>query len=90
MVSSLKGDESLIVLEYSEERPPILGNRGMVSNVVNYFRGVMEDCPVSAGGGDRPMGKKVKGQRNIKAIVVEEEEEGRRTVKSSVAISTRF
>ena len=48
----------LVVLEYSEERPPIQLNKGMMFKIVNYFRGDKAHCPVSAGGGDRPARRK--------------------------------
>ncbi|GMI02141.1 hypothetical protein TrLO_g10063 [Triparma laevis f. longispina] len=71
--TSLGGEESLVVLEYVEERPPILGNKGMVSNIVNYWRGEVSDCPISAGGGDRPNPKK--GPQSQKPIIEEDIEE---------------
>ena len=48
----------LVVLEYSEERPPLQLSKGMMSKIVNYFRGDKAHCPVSAGGGDRPVRRK--------------------------------
>jgi hypothetical protein len=44
-------DGKLIVLEYSEERPPIQMTKGMASKIVNYYRGDRSKCPISAGGG---------------------------------------
>ena len=54
----------LIVLEYSEERPPLQMTKGMASKIVNYYRGDRSKCPVSAGGGDRPLRKKKHGNQN--------------------------
>jgi transcription initiation factor TFIID subunit 1 len=48
----------LILLEYSEERPPIQMLKGMASKIINYYRGDRAKCPISAGGGDRPITKK--------------------------------
>lgn len=44
-------DGKLIVLEYSEERPPLQMTKGMASKIVNYYRGDRSKCPISAGGG---------------------------------------
>lgn len=52
----------LVMLEYSEERPPIQLTKGMAIKVVNYFRGDKARCPVSAGGGDRPARRKRAGE----------------------------
>jgi len=52
----------LVLLEYSEERPPIQITKGMASKIVNYFRGDKARCPVSAGGGDRPARRKRAGE----------------------------
>ncbi|KAL7568791.1 hypothetical protein ACA910_007211 [Epithemia clementina (nom. ined.)] len=48
----------LVVFEYSEERPPLQLNKGMMCKIINYFRGDKAHCPVSAGGGDRPVRRK--------------------------------
>jgi hypothetical protein len=48
----------LVVLEYSEERPPLCMTKGMTCRIVNYYRGDRAHCPVSAGGGDRPLRKR--------------------------------
>jgi transcription initiation factor TFIID subunit 1 len=48
----------LVLLEYSEERPPLQLTKGMCSKIVNYYRGDKARCPVSAGGGDRPARRK--------------------------------
>jgi hypothetical protein len=48
----------LVVLEYSEERPPLMLTKGMTCRIVNYYRGDRSRCPVSAGGGDRPLRKR--------------------------------
>jgi hypothetical protein len=61
-VTALAPDESLVALEYTEERPPIILNKGMVSNIVNYYNGDRNTCPISAGGGERPPDKQVRGQ----------------------------
>ena len=45
----------------------------MVSNIVNYWRGEVSDCPISAGGGDRPNPKK--GAQSQKPIIEEDIEE---------------
>jgi transcription initiation factor TFIID subunit 1 len=49
---------NLVLLEYSEERPPIQLTKGMASKIINYYRGDKSRCPISAGGGDRPTRKK--------------------------------
>jgi len=49
---------NLVLLEYSEERPPIQLTKGMASKIVTYYRGDKARCPVSAGGGDRPTRRK--------------------------------
>jgi len=48
----------LVLLEYSEERPPLFMTKGMTCHIVNYYRGDRSRCPVSAGGGDRPLRKR--------------------------------
>jgi len=48
----------LVLLEYSEERPTVQMTKGMASKIVNYYRGDKAHCPVSAGGGDRPVKRK--------------------------------
>ena len=48
----------IVVLEYSEERPPLVMSKGMTARIVNYYRGDRARCPISAGGGDRPMRKR--------------------------------
>lgn len=48
----------LVVLEYSEERPPLFMSKGMTCRIVNYYRGDRSKCPISAGGGDRPLRKR--------------------------------
>ena len=55
-LSPTMGD--LVLLEYSEERPPVLMTKGMTCRIVNYYRGDRTRCPVSAGGGDRPLRKR--------------------------------
>lgn len=47
-----------MVLEYSEERPPLFMSKGMTCRIVNYYRGDRSRCPISAGGGDRPLRKR--------------------------------
>jgi Protein of unknown function (DUF3591) len=51
----------LVLLEYSEERPPVQLTKGMASKIVTYYRGDKSRCPVSAGGGDRPTRRKRQG-----------------------------
>ena len=51
-------DGKLVLVEYSEERPPIQMNKGMCSKIINYFRGDKTKCPVSKGGGDKPARRK--------------------------------
>lgn len=46
------------MLEYSEERPPLFMTKGMTCRIVNYYRGDRSRCPISAGGGDRPLRKR--------------------------------
>ncbi len=46
------------VTEYCEERPPLFMTKGMTCRLVNYYRGDRSRCPVSAGGGDRPLRKR--------------------------------
>jgi transcription initiation factor TFIID subunit 1 len=53
----------LVLLEYSEERPPIFLSKGMSCKIVNYYRGDKARCPVSAGGGDRPARRKRAGEQ---------------------------
>lgn len=48
----------LVVLEYCEERPPLFMTKGHTCRIVNYYRGDRAHCPVSAGGGDRPLRKR--------------------------------
>ena len=48
----------LMLIEYSEERPLLQLSKGMASKIVNYYRGDRSRCPVSAGGGDRPIRRK--------------------------------
>jgi len=48
----------LILLEYSEECPPLQLTKAMASKIVTYYRGDKSRCPVSAGGGDRPTRRK--------------------------------
>jgi hypothetical protein len=62
----------LVLLEYSEERPPIQLSKGMSSKIVTYYRGDKSRCPVSAGGGDRPTRRKRAGDNaDEKTTVVE-------------------
>lgn len=35
---SLKDTSSFVLLEYSEEHPPIISNAGMGSLIINYYR----------------------------------------------------
>lgn len=51
---------SLVLIEYCEEKLPIKMMRGMASKIVNYYKGEKSKCPISAGGGDRPVTKKKK------------------------------
>ena len=51
----------LVLMEYSEERPPIQLTKGMCADIINYYRGDKAHCPVSAGGGDRPARRKRAG-----------------------------
>lgn len=51
-------DGKLVVVEYSEEKPPVQLSKGMCVKIINYFRGDKAHCPVSAGGGDRPARRK--------------------------------
>ena len=46
------------MLEYCEERPPLFMTKGHTCRIVNYYRGDRAHCPVSAGGGDRPLRKR--------------------------------
>ena len=48
----------LVIMEYSEERPPLSMTKGMTCRIVNYYRGDRARCPISAGGGDRPLRKR--------------------------------
>jgi len=48
----------LVVLEYCEERPPLFMPKGHTCRIVNYYRGDRAHCPISAGGGDRPLRKR--------------------------------
>ena len=57
----------LVLLEYSEERPPIQLTKGMASKIVTYYRGDKTRCPVSAGGGDRPTRRKRAGEMSAEA-----------------------
>jgi hypothetical protein len=52
---------TLVLFEYSEERPPIQLTKGMAAKIVTYYRGDKARCPVSAGGGDRPTRRKRAG-----------------------------
>lgn len=47
-----------MVFEYMEERPPLIMSKGMTCRIVNYYRGDRSRCPISAGGGDRPLRKR--------------------------------
>jgi len=51
----------LVLLEFSEERPPIQLGAGGASKIVTYYRGDKSKCPVSRGGGDRPVRRKRAG-----------------------------
>jgi len=51
----------LILIEYSEESLPIQLTKGMATKIVTYYRGDKTRCPVSAGGGDRPLRRKRAG-----------------------------
>lgn len=46
-LSPTHGD--LVVMEYSEERPPLSMTKGMTCRIVNYYRGDRSRCPISAG-----------------------------------------
>jgi hypothetical protein len=46
---------NLVIMEYSEERPLLFMTKGMTCRIVNYYRGDRARCPISAGGGDRPL-----------------------------------
>jgi len=48
----------LVIMEYVEERPPLFMTKGMTCRIVNYYRGDRSRCPISAGGGDRPLRKR--------------------------------
>ena len=48
----------LVLLEYCEERPPLFMTKGYTCRIVNYYRGDRAHCPISAGGGDRPLRKR--------------------------------
>jgi hypothetical protein len=48
----------LILMEYSEEKPPVQLTKGMAWKMINYYRGDKARCPVSRGGGDRPARRK--------------------------------
>merc|ERR1740136_89270 len=54
---------TLVLLEYSEENPPIMMSKGMTCKIVNYYRGDRSKCPISVGGGDRPTRKKKHGDK---------------------------
>lgn len=45
-------------MEYIEERPPLFMTKGTTCRIVNYYRGDKSRCPISAGGGDRPLRKR--------------------------------
>ena len=60
-LSPAEGD--IFIVEYCEERPPIILPRGHTIKVVNYYRGDKAKCPVSAGGGDRPTRKRLHGDK---------------------------
>ena len=55
-------DGNLVCFEFSEERPPLFLAKGMASKIINFYRGDTEKCPISAGGGDRPVKKKKAGR----------------------------
>jgi transcription initiation factor TFIID subunit 1 len=57
----------LILIEYSEEFPPIQLTKGMATKIVTYYRGDKTRCPVSAGGGDRPTRNKRAGDTGSEA-----------------------
>ena len=61
---------SLVLFEYSEERPPIQLSKGMASKIVNYYRGDRARCPVSAGGGDRPTRRKRADNQKVTKTIV--------------------
>ena len=48
----------LVVLEYVEERLSLFMTKGTTCRIVNYYRGDRSRCPISAGGGDRPLRKR--------------------------------
>jgi hypothetical protein len=67
----------LVLLEYSEERPPIQMIKGMGMKIVNFFRGDKARCPVSAGGGDRPARRKRAGEGAAGEDIVQSGKSGR-------------
>merc|ERR1712226_1716666 len=60
-LSPMEGN--LVLLDYSEEQPPIVMSKGMTCKIVNYYRGDRSKCPISVGGGDRPTRKKKHGDK---------------------------
>ena len=54
----------LVVMEYIEQKPPLQMTKGTASKIVNYYRGDRSKCPVSAGGGERPLRKKKHGNQD--------------------------
>ena len=55
-------DGHLVLFEYCVERPPLILSKGMACKIVNFYRGDPANCPMSAGGGARPLKKKKKKQ----------------------------
>lgn len=51
----------LVLFEYCEERPPLQLTKGMASKIINYYRGDRSKCPISRGGGDRPVRRRKHG-----------------------------
>eukprot|EP00816_Leptocylindrus_hargravesii_P003416 CAMPEP_0196808958 /NCGR_PEP_ID=MMETSP1362-20130617/8928_1 /TAXON_ID=163516 /ORGANISM="Leptocylindrus danicus, Strain CCMP1856" /LENGTH=1553 /DNA_ID=CAMNT_0042183479 /DNA_START=42 /DNA_END=4703 /DNA_ORIENTATION=- len=56
-------DGQLVLFEYSEERPALILSKGMACKIVNFYRGDPAQCPLSAGGGARPVKKKKKPKK---------------------------
>mmetsp|Transcript_9580 Transcript_9580/g.12123 ORF Transcript_9580/g.12123 Transcript_9580/m.12123 type:complete len:1513 (-) Transcript_9580:108-4646(-) len=54
----------LVLTEFCEEKPLIKLTLGMSSKIINYYKGDKSRCPVSIGGGDRPIKKKKHGLDN--------------------------
>lgn len=56
-------DGDLVLFEFCEERPPLQLTKGMASKIINYYRGDRSKCPISRGGGDRPVRRRKHGNQ---------------------------